>query len=94
MLAAYVARKLQLTLQFILKRAKNATQRNFNHTKRIAQAKQAFQADSAKVITDWSYLIIDDVVTTGATMPHAALALRQAGACEVWAAIIAPQPLD
>ncbi|MET0980124.1 MAG: phosphoribosyltransferase family protein [Candidatus Saccharimonadales bacterium] len=39
-------------------------------------------------------MLIDDVVTTGATIKYAAESLRQAGATQIWVAVIARQPLD
>jgi len=41
-----------------------------------------------------TYLIIDDIVTTGATIEYAALLLKEAGAKTIWVAAIARQPLD
>jgi predicted amidophosphoribosyltransferase len=42
---------------------------------------------------DACYLLVDDVVTTGATIKYAAKALKDAGAGDVWVAAIARQPL-
>ncbi|MNH40046.1 DNA utilization protein GntX [compost metagenome] len=65
-------------------------QRDANRAVRAAQAKRAFKARSS---TDsHCYLLIDDVVTTGATIKYAAKALRDAGAKDVWVAAIARQP--
>jgi len=40
------------------------------------------------------YLLVDDVMTTGSTLKYAARALKQAGASQVWVAVIARQTLD
>jgi predicted amidophosphoribosyltransferase len=40
------------------------------------------------------YLLIDDVVTTNATLRYAADALMTAGAKTVWVGVAARQPLD
>jgi predicted amidophosphoribosyltransferase len=39
-------------------------------------------------------LLVDDVVTTNATVRYAAQALKDAGAQIVWVAVTARQPLD
>lgn len=58
---------------------------------RQAQAAEAFMC--AKTITDDKiYLLVDDVVTTGATLLAAATVLREAGAAHVWATVVVHQP--
>ncbi len=51
-----------------------------------------------KVIGDFDFsrpvLLLDDIVTTGATMLEVAEVLRQHGAKTVWATAVAKQPLD
>lgn len=82
-----------LTFDDILQRATNTTQRGKNSRLRKQQAQQAFKVArplSAKA----PYLLIDDVITTGATVHYGARALKQAGAGEVWVAAIARNPLD
>lgn len=47
-----------------------------------------------KVNADTPYLIVDDVMTTGATIKYASRTLRDAGAKHIWVAIIARQTLN
>lgn len=87
------AKKRQLLYSPILERLGSAKQRGAGRAQRIMQAKCAFRVSKALDPTV-PYLLIDDVVTTGATIKYAAHALRQAGAREIWVAAIARQPLD
>lgn len=93
LLAQYVAEKRGLKLAYPLERMTSATQRGAGRKQRIAQAKAAFSI-KMELEKDAPYLLIDDIVTTGATLTYAAKALRSAGATMVWAAAVARQPLD
>jgi ComF family protein len=92
LLARRVAKERGLKLAQPLIRATATKQRDANRAVRLAQAKTAFTARHP--VDAVPYLLIDDVVTTGATMYYAAKLLKDAGAREVWAATIARQPLD
>jgi len=74
-----------------LRRNANTMQRGAARNVRLQQAKVAFTAVNAKAGT---YLLLDDVSTTGATVNYAAKALLDAGAKEVWVATITREPLD
>lgn len=76
-----------------LRRATNTMQRGAGARQRVRQAQQAFVCQP-RLDTDAIYLLIDDVITTGATVKYAAKALRDAGAQQVWVASISRQPLD
>lgn len=93
LIAKWIANKRKLTVQPLLVRLTNTKQRDASRQERIEQAKVAF---GVKGIIDESayYLIIDDVVTTGATMQYAAETLQRAGAERIWVAAIARQTLD
>ena len=64
-----------------------------SRAQRQAQAEDAFFV-SGKIEAGVSYLIVDDVVTTGATIKNIARLLRAMGSAQVGAAVIAYQPLD
>lgn len=93
LLARYIAHARQLALGQILGRRTATVQRGADRKTRLAQAKEAFVVTS-EARNDVPYLIIDDVVTTGATLRYAAKALKDAGATTIWAAASARQPLD
>lgn len=76
-----------------VKRATRTTQRGASKSERIVQAKDAFEVDG-NLDPTLTYLLLDDVMTTGATLQYATKTLLQAGAINVWVAVIARQPLD
>lgn len=93
LIAKYVARVRDLKCQQLLIRNTNTKQRQATARQRTAQAKQAFGVNGA-INSSIPYLLIDDVITTGATIEYAAKTLRNAGAKHVWVAVIARQILD
>lgn len=93
LIAKWIAMRRGLKIKPLLVRLTNTKQRDASRKDRIAQAKVAFGI-RGKVDSEMYYLVIDDVVTTGATMYYAADILRQAGAEHIWVAAIARQTLD
>ena len=91
-IARELARSRKLAFRTPIIRATNTHQRGAGRAVRIAQASEAFavRGDVGPV----PHLIIDDVVTTGATVEYAASVLKNAGASEVWVAVVSRQPLD
>ena len=67
-------------------------QRGASRAQRAAQAASAFRC--AQPLGGGRYVLVDDVCTTGATVNQAARTLREAGADEVWVAVISREPLD
>lgn len=91
-----VARRLgrlrRLPIDTSLRRATNSMQRGAGRRQRVKQAKTAFTCPRP-LDPDVIYLLIDDVITTGATVEYATKVLRDAGAQTVWVASISRQPL-
>lgn len=76
-----------------LLRLNTSVQRGASKRLRMEQAQQAFMC-RGPLNPDAPYLLIDDIVTTNATLRYAAQSLKDAGARKVWVAVIARQPLD
>ena len=93
LIARYLAKRRGLHAKHLLERATNTKQRDANARTRAAQAKSAFTCRQP-LDSNTPYLIIDDVVTTGATVKYAAKTLRRAGARTVWVASMSYQALD
>ncbi|MEI7539756.1 MAG: phosphoribosyltransferase family protein [Candidatus Saccharibacteria bacterium] len=93
LIADYIAKARGLKCSQLLARATNTKQRQANMKQRLVQAKSAFRVNS-DIDEDSICLLVDDVITTGATIKYAARALHDAGARHVWVALIARQTLD
>lgn len=93
LIAKDLARLRHLPVQRLLVRNNNLVQHRTGRKNRLLQAKTAFRIEG-KVDPDSTYIIIDDVVTTGATIIQAAHVLRKAGATTIWVAATSRQPLD
>ena len=93
LIAKHLARSRGLQCRQLVERQTNTKQRQSTAKQRLAQAKRAFVVRAA-IEPDVPYLLIDDVITTGATIRYASQALRYAGAKHVWVAIIARQTFD
>jgi len=93
LIAKYVAKKRGLDCKQLLLRKTNTKQRQTSAKTRLEQARQAFIA-KMNIDQEVPYLLIDDVITTGATIKYASQTLLDSGAKLVWVAAIARQPLD
>jgi ComF family protein len=91
LIAQYVALRRGLVCNSLLSRKNTTKQRQSDAATREVQAREAFVLRSDVIDPDIPYLIIDDVVTTGATIKHAARILKKAGAKHIWVAFIARQ---
>ena len=75
-----------------LQRIGNYSQRGKNKKERFMQASESF-ACAVALDPARTYLLVDDVVTTNATLHHAASTLKSAGAEMIWVAVVARQPM-
>lgn len=92
LIARQLARMRTLTYSPCLYRATATMQRGANRALRREQAEMAFAVRNIR--KGARYLIVDDISTTGATLEYASRTLLQAGAAEVWVAVLAAQPLE
>lgn len=76
----------------LLCRRTATVQRGSSSKERQKQAKEAFLV-RGKLDENKVYVLVDDVMTTGATLRYAAQTLRDAGAKDVWVIAIARQVL-
>lgn len=91
LVASLFATRRGLEVSHALLRVDHSHQQGASRRQRLKQAKRAFRATSAKPVP---HLLLDDVYTTGATVQYAAHALRDAGASEVYVAVLSRQPLE
>jgi predicted amidophosphoribosyltransferase len=74
----------------LLCRRTQTVQRGATAKDRQMQAKGAFCV-IGEVNKDAVYILVDDVMTTGATLQYSARVLKEAGATEVWIVVLARQ---
>jgi ComF family protein len=90
MLARLVARKRGIPCQPLLKRVRyTTTQTAFDRTERMNNLRDAFRLRKNADVRQLRVLLIDDVLTTGATLSECAHVLRKAGAASISAATAA-----
>jgi ComF family protein len=92
LLAKAFAERRGLAYRNVVQRSGQAVQHRLNRKERLIAVKDSFFV--TEVLAGEPHLIIDDVITTGATVGAVAEALRLGGARTVWVAAIAYQPLD
>lgn len=90
LVSLYAARALAIPVSdSAVRRVRDTpSQTNLNARERRANMKGAFESD-AEVVRWKSVLVVDDVLTTGATIGACAEALRLAGAAQVFGATVA-----
>jgi ComF family protein len=89
LLARELSRRTGLPHQTLLARAGQVRQVGAGRTARLQQLRQAFRPVRPAAIIGRHVVLVDDVLTTGATLEMAAQALRRAGAAQVSAVVFA-----
>lgn len=89
LVARAVARHLSVPYASLLERKGQSRQVGSTKTQRVAQAKTMFYVSKPQKVTGKHILLIDDVLTTGASLEAAARLLKAAGASRVNAAVFA-----
>lgn len=92
LIARELAKRRNLIAMQLVTRTTDESQRGRTKSERFKQAKAAFVCD--QTLTQVPYLVIDDVVTTNATLRYVAQALVDAGAETVWVGVGARQALN
>ena len=91
LLAEEVGRGLSLPVEALLEKYRETAQQALLETpaQRKANALGAYRIREGACVAGKKVLLVDDVVTSGATLTACALALRQGGAEEVWCVTLA-----
>lgn len=89
LIARAVAKQSGASYKRLLERVGQTRQVGASRKQRIAQAEGMFRLDTVLDIEGKTIVIIDDILTTGASLNAAAMLLKQAGAHQVNAAIFA-----
>lgn len=84
LIAASLAQNLQLPSRPTLAKLGQSRQVGTSRQKRLAQVKDAFYPLRQKGIEKARILLVDDVVTTGATLSECSKVLKAAGAKYIW----------
>lgn len=88
-IAASVARELHLPLAPVLGRLGQKRQVGARRRERLRQLTGAFYVFRAQAVSGKRVLLVDDILTTGATLAECAKVLRAAGAKRIEAAVVA-----
>ena len=86
---SHPAWKLTLAPDTLLRQRATLTQAGLTPRQRRANLRGAFRVAQADAVKDRDILLIDDILTTGATARAAASTLLRAGAASVWVATLA-----
>jgi predicted amidophosphoribosyltransferase len=89
-MASVVARELKLPLAAELVCRRRATQQQYSlpPTRRAANVRRAFEVRAGYELKSAHVLLVDDILTTGATCNEVARALKRSGASEVSVAVV------
>ena len=94
-IAKRIAKLKRIKVQKLFIRTANTVQVGADKSTRIAQAEHAFEINPKIAINkNTTYILFDDVLTTGASIKSALKKLREAGALKVIIALLATSSLD
>jgi len=93
-IAERLARHLGLPLaaHLLVRRRRTAPQASLSAARRVTNVRGAFRAGRHGDLAGARLLVVDDVMTTGATVNEAAKTLRQAGAASISVVVLARSP--
>jgi ComF family protein len=95
-IASHVARlmsgKVALRTDILFRTRDTAKQTSLNRRDRLRNLSGAFEV-RVPIEPNRTYIVLDDVTTTGATLAAAIVALRAAGACSIMPIAVAYQPI-
>jgi len=86
--------KLPLAKGVLVRSALSRSQRYFSGKDRIKNVRGAFRVRDARCVKEKNVLLVDNVLTTGATANECAKVLKRAGARSVFVAIVARTDLN
>jgi ComF family protein len=91
LLAEKLAQRTGLPCEALLKKVRHTRPQSLtgDYAKRKANAKNAYRCTAPELAKGKRILLVDDIVTSGATLSECARMLRAAGAAEVFAAAVA-----
>jgi len=78
--------------RLVIRRRHTRLQAELSPTERKSNVHKAFTLRQTASVQDARIVLVDDVLTTGATCGELAKLLKQAGASAVWAAVLARTP--
>ena len=81
--------RLKLAPAALMRQRATASQAGLSPRERRLNVRGAFVVEDASAVADKDILLVDDILTTGATVRAASQALMKAGARSVWVATLA-----
>jgi ComF family protein len=92
LLARQLSRRSKLPYVDCLRRSGQTHQVGASRQERLRQLETAFRVSKGRIINDQKVILVDDVVTTGATLEVAAATLKEAGVRHLNALVFAQPP--